>query len=222
MAAKSDAQPRLQECPPCTSKSGCCGTCACVHGRCGQGSQRETCLCEPDWFGDSCDVHIFSAGYYMPLRDPSERTPRREAQSHMFADPAARLVAAVDKLQHGHACGQAESLAQGCSPLHVVMEGRGFGSWVHHMVGALTHALVHNLTLIPRYPYDYFLHDGCPLRTHSQMEVRGFPPLSLPLCTHFAYVCPHACSWKGEGGRKVGRWELVKEPCLVWHLREHA
>jgi len=58
-----------------------------------------------------------------------------------------------------------------CRPLHVVMEGRGFGSWVHHMAGALTHTLHRNLTLVPRYPYDYFLHDGCPARTHSQMEV---------------------------------------------------
>ena len=45
------------------------------------------------------------------------------------------------------------------------------GSWVHHMVGALTHTLAHNLTLVPRYPYDYFLHDGCPTRSHSQMQV---------------------------------------------------
>jgi hypothetical protein len=47
-----------------------------------------------------------------------------------------------------------------CRRLDVIMEGRGFGSWVHHMVGALTHTVSAGLTLLPRFPYDYFLHDG--------------------------------------------------------------
>jgi hypothetical protein len=73
-----------------------------------------------------------------------------------------------------------------CGRLDVIMEGRGFGSWVHHMVGALTHTFSAGLTLLPRFPYDYFLHDGCPVRTHSQMEVEDASCYFEPVVSNIA------------------------------------
>ena len=161
-----------EACLRCTQEALCCGSCACFHGVC---TDDGTCRCEADWFGDNCDFHVLSANSFLPPHDPNERLPRRQAQAAAFSQSAALLVESVDELQHGHAA------TSHCNPLHVVMEGRGFGSWVHHMVGALTHAQSRNLTLVPRYPYDYFLHDGCPARTHSEMEVEDagcyFEPL---------------------------------------------
>jgi hypothetical protein len=151
-------------CLPCAAEATCCGGCACLHGSCAEDG---TCMCDAEWFGDNCDFHVLTANHFLPRHDPNERIPGRQAQVAAFLRSTSVLVKHVDNLQHGHDCARAGD----CRPLHVVMEGRGFGSWVHHMVGALTHALSHNLTLVPRYPYDYFLHDGCPTRTHSEMEV---------------------------------------------------
>jgi hypothetical protein len=137
LAAQRAQEHQAEECPPCVGTAACCGACACVHGYCEHG----ICVCEADWFGDSCELHVLSAGYFLPARDPKERLSFRQAQSYAFFRHSARLVHAVDMLQHNHAC-KAGAAAGSCRPLHVVMEGRGFGSWVHHMVGALTHTLV--------------------------------------------------------------------------------
>ena len=32
--------------------------------------------------------------------------------------------------------------------------------WDNHMAGALTAAFAANKTLVPKFPYDYFFHDG--------------------------------------------------------------
>ena len=159
----------MEGCPPCVTAEAqaCCSSCACVHGTCNVAGM---CVCDTDWFGDSCDFHVLSHGHFLPHYDPRERTPRRQEQAHAFSRGAARLVDTVDQQQHAHGCADGAGASR-CRPQHVVMEGRGLGSWVHHMVGALTHTLAHNLTLVPRYPYDYFLHDGCPTRSHSQMQV---------------------------------------------------
>jgi hypothetical protein len=137
LEAQRAQEHQAEECPPCVGTAACCGACACVHGYCEHG----ICVCEADWFGDSCELHVLSAGYFLPARDPKERLSFRQAQSHAFFRHSARLVHAVDMLQHNHAC-KAGAAAGSCRPLHVVMEGRGFGSWVHHMVGPLTHTLV--------------------------------------------------------------------------------
>ena len=49
---------------------------------------------------------------------------------------------------------------EGCPYMGVVMEHKGFGSWAHHMAGALTAAFAANKTMLPKFPYDYFFHEG--------------------------------------------------------------
>jgi len=99
------AQERGKVCPPCATMedAACCGECACVHGSCASDG---ACQCEADWFGDSCEVHVLQAGYFLPPLDPNERLPRRQAQAYAFSRPSARLVGEVDRLQHQHGCSE--------------------------------------------------------------------------------------------------------------------
>lgn len=101
------AQQRGEECLPCAAAAACCRACACVHGSCADDG---ACLCEADWFGDSCEFHVLKTGYFLPPFDPNERLPRRQAQAFSFSRPSARLVGEVDRLQHHHGCAEGSAL----------------------------------------------------------------------------------------------------------------
>jgi hypothetical protein len=142
----------------------------CIHGIL---HPRGYCVCSPDWYGDRCDFNPLLSPSYFPSLD-SVAVFRRSLQASVRLRDAERLVAKLDSFQHFHTCGEpaepqappkrdppprGESAAA-CDIQIVTMAGRGLGSWVHHMAGAFTWSVSNNKTLVLRYPYDYFFHDG--------------------------------------------------------------
>ena len=145
---------------------------SCVHGTC---TDCGYCSCSADWYGDRCDVNPMQNSFHFPSWDPTDLM-LRSLQAADRSEDAERLIRKLDSLQHLHACsGSSEdahpaaaetaSAPATCDVQVVVMAGRGLGSWVHHIAGALTWSIAHNRTLVLRFPYDYFFHDGCAAST---------------------------------------------------------
>jgi hypothetical protein len=162
------------------------GAAACIHGELDEDG---VCLCAADWFGDACDVHILTEAFYLPRRAPWLPSRVAAAQRAHFLGGSARLAGDLDRLQHaenrgtgaeearpgeqGAGTGDATG-AEACPVLAVAMDGRGFGSWVHHITGALGTALSANRTLALRHAYDYFFHDGCPASAAGDEDARCY------------------------------------------------
>jgi hypothetical protein len=137
---------------------------SCIHGEC---SSCGYCACFGDWYGDRCEVNpTLSASYFPTWRE--DDVVLRSLQASERSRESERLIQKIDSLQHLHSCadpaspgdlGDVQSEAC-CSIQVVVMAGRGLGSWVHHISGALTWSITNNKTLVLRFPYDYFFHDG--------------------------------------------------------------